>query len=260
MVILKFICMFLRTASYDLIVFCGRDCNYLSQLYQKLQESDSKLPKSLYLYYSRKLSRNCPNVFDQYVISRISGKNLMVDLGGTGAHLNHLRLRCQQSFDSCICIWNGHHAAKQFYSDLSLEESEWIRIFEEEEPVNREKQREYYILNQEQDQLVLSDSYELVNRAPHTSPVKLNQVQLAGQNIFIPIFSGIDDTEFLNVFECCMQIVLQEPVLLPKSTKSTLFETFKGLCRIFDQMAVPFLLKGKHRIDGAAYNYIRRKR
>jgi hypothetical protein len=249
LIYLKLIEDFLQSKSYEFVGFCGRDCYFLHQLYAKSRAINKKLPCGEYLYYSRKMLRQSPEVFSEYLRSKINGrKTLLIDITGTGAHLSSIRSSSSSDFDILLCFWRGRSSWSRIYSEIPNKQNNWERITE---PISTDNYTEnnngsYYIIDGEQDGIAFNDNIEVVNRAPHNTPVMMKKIQIENKDIFLPVFSSFSDVELFNVLAEGMSEVLTAPLFLPNASKDDLLRFLKDLVKIFLNESRKVVRKSKH--------------
>lgn len=197
-----------KKCGFEYLGFCGRDTYYLWLLYQKFKEDKNEIPpQNDYLYYSRKLIHTSEDEMAKYFSSKINNrKALMIDLCGTGTHLNTLRAETNINYSILLCGLINSNLAKIQYKNVSIP-TNWISY--ENVNTQTEKTGNFYF-NADSD--MWSQAIEHFNRATHNTPVKLNAISFGKKIIPNVIFSELSDTENLDVFETCLQEILRTPI------------------------------------------------
>ena len=176
-----------KRGGFEYLGFCGRDTHYLRLLYEKFKRDRDEVPTpNDYLHYSRKLVRNSCEELAKYYSDKIGGrKALLIDLAGTGTNLHYLRENFNLDYSILICIVGNKDLYKM------------------------------YRIMRGKDKIKFPDSLELLNRATHNSPVRLQTVQVGDKILPEVTFSALNDTENLDVMESCLREVLSSKMILP---------------------------------------------
>ena len=192
---------------FEYLGFCGRDTHYLRLLYEKYKFDRGEVPTpNDYLYYSRKLVRNSGAEVAKYFSAKINGrKSLMIDLRGTGAHLNNLREMFDLDFSILICIIPSKQSGQKMYPDMSRVEN-FCSALDDGADVYIDKMSLF--LTDTDSKIPDSDAIELLNRSTHNSPLRLANVTLGDKIVPEIFFSAINDTENFDVLEGCLNEVL----------------------------------------------------
>lgn len=193
-----------KKCGFEYLGFCGRDTHYLRLLYEKykLERGEAPTPND-YLYYSRKLVRNSGEDLAKYFSAKINNrKALMIDLIGTGVHLNILRKKYALNYSILISVHNNEETAKRIYPNL-YESRIWLPSTKQDNNVNAD----FFIIELEEN-LNINDSIEALNRAIHNSPVRLKTLNIGEKILPKVIFSENNDTENFDVLENCLYEVL----------------------------------------------------
>ena len=131
MLIAKLIDRVQKECGFEYLGFCGRDTYYMRQIYRRLKRDQNEPePANNYLYYSRKLVQNCEADMGKYISSEIGSRRaLMIDLFGTGLHLNRLRMNAKLSYVIMICLFHGYKAAVSVYpNQKQYISSDWLTV------------------------------------------------------------------------------------------------------------------------------------
>lgn len=257
LIYLKLIEDFLQLKSYEFVGFCGRDCYFLHHLYAKSRAMNNKLPCGEYLYYSRKMLRQSPEVFNEYLRSNINGRRaLLIDITGTGAHLSSIR-SSSTNFDILLCFWRGRSSWPRIYSEIPNKEINWERITETTIPTENNN-GSYYIIDGEQDGIAFNDTIEVLNRAPHNTPVMMKKIRIDNQDIFLPLFSSFSDVELFDVLAEDMSEVLKTPFVLPNASGDDLLRCLKELIKVFLNESRTVVRRGKHVQGGIVFEATKR--
>ena len=113
---------------FEYLGFCGRDTYWLRLLYNKYKADINENPvDNDYLYYSRKLTDRSKKAMGEFFSSRIAkNKALMIDLVGTGVHLNNLRVLTNLDYSLLICFLMGNgDLGKKMYPDAQNFSKQW---------------------------------------------------------------------------------------------------------------------------------------
>lgn len=248
-----------KKCGFEYLGFCGRDTHYLRLLYEKykLERGETPTPND-YLYYSRKLVRNSGEELAKYFSAKINNrKALMIDLTGTGTHLHNLREKFGLSFSILICLIGGQKWAKEHYPTM-LGITNWTSAFANNSDIPANKANIFLI--EPERKIPGSDAIEMLNRATHNSPIRLNLIQI-GEKLFPEVFfNEVSDTENFDVMESCFREVLNSRLV----TSTYVFGNGGGVK--FEELLLPLLniinssfiqvpLKGGHGIIASSDNF-----
>ena len=229
---------------FEYLGFCGRDTYFMRLLYQKYKKDRNEIPADNdYLYYSRKLVRYAAADIGKYFSSRIAGrKALMIDLTGTGVHLNNLRINENLNYAILIALLikrnDNTDFVKKLYPNEKSYPEDWI-YFDD-----AGSDSDVYFKN-----FTFFDggnqNMEFINRAPHNTPIRLNAFQIGEKIIPDVIFSEINDAENYDVIETCFKEAVNSKIIWC-SESPALIETLKGLLKIFLDISHNRLLCDSH--------------
>lgn len=235
---------------FEYLVFAGRDTYYLRLLYEKYKRERGETPTpNDYLYYSRKLVRNSGKEMAKYFAAKINNrKALIMDLYGTGAHLNNLRENFGLNFSILICLKLDVKVTQILYPNMLFIEN-WISALDSkyDDTLNKEK---IFIL-QEKGKFKFSDAIEPLNRATHNSPVRLKTVQIDEKIFPKVIFSESNDTENFDVFEQCFSEVLRSKIIsstYAANEAAKFEELLLPLISVLNNSSVSLPLRGQHQL------------
>lgn len=210
---------------YDYFGFMGRDVYYLKKVFDKLVQQEAgdswqyvineKTPEIEYLYYSRALVLNSGQTMRKYLSFKTKGKKaLLIDLRGTGVHLKKLVDDSDIDADLLLCIWLGAEEALKSYNVDNV----MFKSYQDKcEVSNKSNLYIYNYAEKVSNSADWDDTMEVINRAPHNSPIKMNIIDVGEEKVPDVIFSEVDDTEYLEVFEQCMQFIMERHMCFPKS-------------------------------------------
>ena len=243
---------------FNYLGFCGRDTYYMYKIYKEYKNSmNESIVDSDYLYYSRKLVNNSENDISKYFHSKIQNKKaLLVDLHGSGNHLNKLRDLVKCNYSIVICEWIGYNAASKYYPGMQCSKK-WINV---KDIVNQkiEENLNFSLIDLENENLPKFDNLELLNRATHNSPIKMKSIKIEDKIIPEVIFSKVNDTENLDVFETCMKEILREKIKFPIIEDiPQILSSLRYILPYFNNYANKFLLKGQHNMQESIDNFLR---
>ena len=224
-----------KKCGFEYLGFCGRDTHYLWLLYKKFKDDRNETPPpSDYLYYSRKIIHTSEKEIAKYFLSKIDNrKALMIDLCGTGTHLNKLRLEQNIDYSILLCGLIGESIAKSQYKN-EVYPTNWISY--EDLKTSADISGNFYF---NADKGIWNQALEHCNRSTHNTPVKLNLTAIENKVVPNPIFSELSDTENLDVFENCLQEVLKSKVNWIKIENAPFL--LKNLLIIFYNWATPLI-------------------
>lgn len=233
---------------FEYLGFCGRDTHYLRLLYEKYKRNRNEEPvPNDYLYYSRKLVRNSGEELSKYFDAKINGrKALMIDLIGTGIHINHFRKKFNLKFSSLVCICYLAESLEKDYADAKPPKN-WIS-FNGNIDVPAEENANFYFIpcGVKEIPFYPSSDVENLNRATHNSPVRLKTVKLGKRILPKVIFSESNDTENLDVLESCFNEVLKLNPFLLSTSGAGIEETLSFLLKVLDSYSVQLPLRNQH--------------
>ena len=240
---------------FEYIGFCGRDTYYMYQIYKKYQQDNNCLTDCDYLYYSRKLIDNCEKDISKYFLSKVNNrKALMIDIVGTGKHLNKLRQLMHADFSLMICLWFGFDISSNIYKDIKLSNN--LLYVKDSLQTESKSGLDFCIFNGYKDNLPIQNHIELINRATHNSPVRLKAIKIGNKIVPEVVFSQLNDSENLDVFKACMKEVLSSKIQWFKiNDVNEILLTLKMLYLNFNNNANKMLLKSKHQIDEMTDNF-----
>ena len=200
-----------KKCGFEYLGFCGRDTHYLRLLYEKYKRERGETPTpNDYLYYSRKLVRNSDKELAKYFSAKINNrKALMIDLIGTGVHLNILRKKYALNYAVLISIHNNEETTKRIYPNL-YEARVWLPVAKESNTKNNNA--DFFIIELKEN-LNINDTIESLNRATHNSPIRLNALYVGEKIISNAVFSENDDIENFDVLENCLREVLKSKLV-----------------------------------------------
>ena len=242
-----------KNCGFEYLGFCGRDTYYLWHLYKKFKEDkNEKPPASDYLHYSRRLVHTSKAEMGEYFATKIKNrKALMIDLCGTGAHLHILRTDCQLNYSILLCYLVDPRIALEKYKDARIPK-EYLSI--------KSTVKENFVYSGGDFYFDLQKNswdarVEILNRATHNTPIKLQNIKIDGKIIPKIIFSGANDTEYLELLENALQCVLGSKIIWGggenlndklenlKNMLSIFSESSKGLAYNTEQLVSNFIDK-----------------
>lgn len=228
---------------FEYLGFCGRDTHYLRLLYEKYKRDRNEEPvPNDYLYYSRKLVRNSGKELAKYFAAKINGrKALMMDLIGTGTHLNNMRVKFGLNFAMMICL--HHLPSRTFYVDMN--DNIKFVSFPEESETDIEQNANFCFISYD-DKFNINDSLESLNRSTHNSPVRLKTLKCDKKIFPKVIFSESNDTENFDVLENCFNEVLKSKLILPTISGESIEETLRFLLKALHSYSVQLPLRNQH--------------
>ena len=235
---------FQKKCGFEYLGFCGRDTHYLRLLYEKYKLERGEIPTpNDYLYYSRKLVRNSGEDMAKYLVDKIKNrKALMIDLIGTGVHLNVLRKKYNLDYSILISIHNNEEMAKRTYPNL-YEAGTWFPVAKQNDTINGNAN--FFIIELQQD---LNESIENLNRATHNSPVRLKTLQIGEKILPKVIFSESDDTENFDVIESCLREVMNSKLFSSAYVSGVLEEVLLSFLKVLRNYLVSLPFKNKHQL------------
>lgn len=180
---------------YEYLGFCGRDTYYLWQLYKKFKNDNNEIvPPNDYLHYSRRVIERSENDVIAYYSSRINNrKALLIDFGGTRRTLDRLRDKMSTKYSILMC---------SYYSSMDHSgKIKWTDFDDQQNLID-------YGINNFRFTNNYSFALEVLNRATHNTPIKLNAVNIGDKIIPDVVFNEVNDTENLDVFLSCMKEVM----------------------------------------------------
>ena len=238
---------------FEHLGFCGRDTYYMRQLYQRLKrDRNEAAPSDSYLYYSRKLLANSEADLIKYFSSEINGRrSLLIDLTGSGVHLNILRDKARLNFSLLLCLLIGRTESAKIYPSLSqFLSDDWLSVKDGLSTPTVEPPKNLCLFDLEKDNLPLKDDIELFNRATHNSPLRMTALEFNGKVIPEVTFSEINDTENLDVFETCMKTVLQSKIRWSKLERvEDILAALKGMLIFFAGNSQRLVLKQQQNLQ-----------
>ena len=192
---------------FEYLGFCGRDTYYLHKLYMRL--SDRSDVWTDYLYDSRRLLSESPDDIQKYFRYKIGDrKALLIDLLGTGMHINKIRAISGLKFSLMILNRLSFKTAASIYKSDEYIPKDWITLNDE--------YRDGDELNFHAPGCgITGQSTEVLNRATHNSPIKMKSLEIDGKIIPEIIFSGLDDTEETDVLYACLKQILRSDIQFP---------------------------------------------
>ncbi len=231
-----------KKCGFEYLGFCGRDTHYLRLLYERFKEDKGEEPTpNDYLYYSRKLIHTSEDEMAKYFSAKIAGrKALMIDLVGTGVSLDKLRTEKNVNYSTLICGYN------RWFIDVYIP-GKWISITKNSNIPN-EGNLNYCVTNSAKDDLKWGETPELLNRATHNTPVKLNTLEIGGKCIPNVIFSEINDTENFDVMDSCFHQVLNSTIIWGGLKGQNPIENIKQLLTILESSS-PIILRSNQRVN-----------
>lgn len=237
-----------KKCGFEYLGFCGRDTHYLRLLYERFKEDKGEKPTpNDYLYYSRKLIHTSEDEMAKYFSAKIAGrKALMIDIIGTGTHLN--RLRKNGNLDYSVLIFL-HDEQNQSYNDGWLKLENWTpatKLPENSAGIIAKNFLSLYLIGYEYTVFKINDALEHFNRANHNTPIKLNNLEIGNSIVPNVIFSEVSDTEQFDVFEKCFNEILHSKIAWKEKFD---LEELKQLLTIFKDSVNPILLKQRHAIN-----------
>ena len=238
-----------KVYGFEYLGFCGRDTYYLRLLYQKYKADIKEEPVANdYLYYSRKLVRHSEESISKYFSSKIAGrKALMIDLTGTGIHLNKLRFEKNLDYSMLICLLMGNgDLSRKWYPNEKNYPEDWILFDGGINGTDNFTKNFTFIKGK------ANNTLEFVNRATHNTPIRLNAIQIDNKIVPDVTFSEVNDTENFDVLKTCLKEVLQSNVSWQGGMDIlSLLETLNGMVEIFCALGNNHLLHESHnRNDG----------
>ena len=243
---------------FEYLGFCGRDVYYMYCLYKKFKLDKNENELSIdYLYYSRKLVVNSEKDLTKYFGDRIKNKKaLLIDLYGTGMHLNKLREETNLNYSIMICKWMGYNTAINTYPKMNLSQN-WTNI-EYDDKLASMEYLNFCIIDLDREGWPKKDHLELVNRATHNSPIRMKAITIDDKIIPKVTFSEVNDTENLDVFELCMKEILNSKIQwsIMNDIKDIIM-TVKSLLLIFNAHADKLIFKNKHFMQEIADTILR---
>ncbi len=259
MLIAQLIDKVLKAYGFEYLGFCGRDTYYMRQLYQRLKsDRNEPEPANNYLYYSRKLVQNCADDMVKYFSQEIKNRRaLMIDLRGSGQHLEILRKKSGLNYSVLICILLLTEKKLLVSFDGNIFELFANKMNVKDIPAmqNDKAPLNLYMFDCVKDKLPPGDETELFNRATHNSPIRLKVIETADKIIPNVVFSEVNDTVNLDVFEACMKVVLQSEIQWSKFERTEdLLSMLKMLLTEFGILAKQFGFKEQHDINEASDN------
>lgn len=202
------------------------------------------------LYYSGKLVRNSGEEMAKYFSAKINNrKALMIDLYGTGTHLNNLRENFGLNFSILICLTLDLKVTQRLYPNMPLIEN-WISALDSK--YDNAPNRANFFISKEAGKLNFSDSIEPLNRATHNSPVRLKTVQIDEKIFPKVIFSESNDTENFDVPEQCFNEVLRSKMIsstYAANEAAKFEELLLPLISVINNSSVSLPLRGQHQIN-----------
>ena len=200
---------------YEYLGFCGRDTHYLRLLYERYKYDIGEEPVANdYLFYSRKMLNSSRAETIRYFQEKIGNrKALLLDLIGTGAALHKLRSGggLALNYSLLICCHLGKLFAETYHKPGGIPDK--FISFMDNPNAPEEKNSAFYFAGYEEGERYIGPSNELFNRATHMSPIRLNLVQIGNKILPEVLFSQVNDTENLDVFETCLHEVLKSKIV-----------------------------------------------
>ena len=227
---------------FEYLGFCGRDTYYLWLLYKKYKEDLGEEPPSNdYLYYSRKMLYYSRQSTTKYFRLKTAGKkSLMIDLIGTGTNLHYLRKKNDLDYSILICC----HDMGKDYSDATDLPKKWVALSDSSDTDDT-----FSFINYKYTEFPLNDSLESFNRATHNSPIRINELLVAGKNISEIILSESNDVENFDVFEYCLREVLNSKIVWSRLKGDDTIENLKHMLLLFINLASKIVMKSRHVIN-----------
>ena len=237
-----------KKCGFEYLGFCGRDTYYLRLLYERFKEDKDETPTpNDYLYYSRKLIHTSEDEMAKYFSAKIAGrKALMIDVIGTGTHLNRLRKNGNLDYSILICL---HDEKNQINNDGWLSLENWTPATNIPENIAETldtKNMSLYFMGYEYIYFKINDALEHFNRANHNTPIKLNNLEIGNSIVPNVIFSEVSDTEQEDVFKKCFNEILNSKIAWKEKIK---LDELKQLLTIFKDSVNPILLNQRHSIN-----------
>lgn len=240
---------------FEYLGFCGRDTHYMRLLYEKYKRDRGEEPvPNDYLYYSRKLIHDSGEEMAKYFSAKIGNrKALLIDLCGTGTHLHNFREEFNLSVSILMCIIGSQKPKKSMYPTMRQVEN-WTPASAPKSDIPASKAN--FFLLETAGKIPGSDSIELLNRATHNSPVKLQTVQVDEKILPEVFLHELSDTENFDVMEDCFREVLKSKSVLPANDsiweRGT--ELLLSLLGVINSSQITLPLKGSHNVIGRADN------
>ena len=236
---------------FEYLGFCGRDAYYLRLLYEKykLERGEAPTPND-YLHYSRKLVRYCGDEMAKYFSDKINNhKALMIDLIGSGTHLNYLREKFNFNYSILICCHNGKESGKIYFNDVERPK-DWLEWLQGETSTKANKLN-YCILNFKSPSYFFPNPFiEPLNRATHNSPIRLKTLQVGEKILPKVTFSEINDIEYPDVFESCFREALNLNLVSPvQNSHDSVKELLWSLFKVLTSVSVPVPLQNQHQLS-----------
>ena len=238
---------------FEYLGFAGRDTYYLRLLYEKYKRERGETPTpNDYLYYSRKLTRNSGEEMAKYFAAKIENrKALIIDLVGSGIHIEYFRKKAGLTFSNLICICFRGESAKKAYADAKPPEN--LIPFTENPETSVGNNAYFYFIDCGVKKMPFYPSVDIenLNRATHNSPVRLKTVQIDKKIFPEVIFSESNDTENFDVFEQCFNEVLRSKIISSTyaANGGTKFEELLlPLISVINNSLVSLPLRGQHQI------------
>lgn len=200
-----------KKCGFEYLGFCGRDTYYMWLLYQKFKEDKNEaLIPCDYLHYSRKLIHTSQKEMSKYCSSKITGKkSLLIDLIGSGTHLNKLREITKLNCAILMCFRDAQEDIGKRYKIFPPKN--WTLVNTLQDKISNPNLNLCF-LNYNASEFDLNRSQENFNKANHNSPIKLSCVKIGKKNIPNVIFNEINDIENQDVFEKCIREVLNSHI------------------------------------------------
>lgn len=164
-----------------------------------------------YLYYSRSLLKNSKAELEEYFRSKIKNrKALLLDLIGTGHALHKFRGE-GVIYSLLICCHLSKKFAENFHKAKGDLPEKWISFIDNPDTPEGTNDA-FYFAGYEDGEYYIGQANEVFNRSTHNTPIRLSLIQ-AGEKILPSVlFSQVDDTENLDVFEACLHEVLNSKI------------------------------------------------
>ena len=181
----------------------------------------------------------------------------MIDLRGSGQHLEILRKKSGLNYSVLICILLLTEKKLLVSFDGNIFELFANKMNVKDIPAmqNDKAPLNLYMFDCVKDKLPPGDETELFNRATHNSPIRLKVIETADKIIPNVVFSEVNDTVNLDVFEACMKVVLQSEIQWSKFERTEdLLSMLKMLLTEFGILAKQFSFKEQHDINEASDN------
>ena len=240
-----------KKCGFEYLGFCGRDTHYLRLLYEKYKFKRGETPTpNDYLYYSRKLVRNSGDDLAKYFSAKINNrKALMIDLFGSGVHLNNLRKNFNVPFSILMCFISGKDLGKKIYPNM-LQIEGWTSAFDKASDMPTDNANIFLLDTAGKINEIWH--VECLNRATHNSPIRLKALSIGEKIIPKVTFSETNDTENFDVFESCLHEVLSSKLVLPShiaknstQLENLLLPLLKGLT----SSSVSLPLRNQHQLN-----------